>query len=156
MLNSTLFIMKKSLLAILACVFFTSIGFSQSNFTPGILTPTNSCGAVATASYSYIYTSPILFSFTYTSSNNGTITNNVMNNEFDISGAGTYTIYVNSGNGIIDTLYALVNPIPYVSASDSIINGICNASLASASVWATSGIAPISYAWSNGATTSTA
>lgn len=71
--------------------------------------------------------------------------------------AGTYTVTVTSVNGCTTTATAVITQPTALTATQSQVNVLCNgAATGSASVVASGGTSPYTYAWSNGATTATA
>ncbi len=90
--------------------------------------------------------------FTYNWSNSGTTA--TLNNLI----SGTYSVTVTNANGCIKTASATVSePTALVLSTPSVTNNICNGgNTGSASVTASGGTSPYTYAWSNGATTANA
>ncbi len=86
--------------------------------------------------------------YTYLWSNNATTQ--------DISGlvAGTYTVTVTDANGCTKTTSATVTQPPAIALSSVVSNVLCNgASTGAIDLTVSGGVAPYSYAWTNGATT---
>ena len=68
--------------------------------------------------------------------------------------AGDYYFHVTDGVGCVQSGYAVVPPIDVISLSFSSVAALCTLSNGSMNVVPTGGVAPYSYLWSNGATTS--
>ncbi len=86
--------------------------------------------------------------YTYVWSNNATTQ--------DISGlvAGTYTVTVTDANGCTKTTSATITQPPAIALSSVVSNVLCNgASTGAIDLTVSGGVAPYSYAWTNGATT---